>query len=107
MSKWFDYFQRCGNVELAFRRAETWNEGVTGKRFKTNPVDFVTLTLRTDGITISGEPGVAEEVAIMFQIMGMAEIEKKHLSLKGEKSPSGRLYIYCNVPKRGSDDPTN
>lgn len=60
MSKWFDYFQRCGNVELAFRRAETWNEGVTGKRFKTNPVDFVTLTLRTDGITTGVPP--AEDV---------------------------------------------
>jgi len=101
MSKWFDFFQRCGNLEIGFRRAETWNEGVTGKRYKKNPVDFVTFTLRADGFTISGEPEAAREVATFFQMARLMTAEGEHTSEAIGNHPE-RLYIYLTATPTAS-----
>jgi hypothetical protein len=97
MPKWLDFLMRSGTVEFGFQRAETWNEGVDGRRYKQAPMSILNLTLRAPkGWTISGDQEAVEWAYQALLFLGF--LPEHHITThfrdgKGKK----RFYLYIDL----------
>jgi hypothetical protein len=94
---WTRLLLSSGSVEIGLHPAESWNEGVTSKRYKRKKINLASVTTRIGGWTISGEPEAAKEIYHGLSLLGFFDgmpVRAIERGASGNRGP--RLFIYID-----------